>query len=117
PYPTVQAVVTLRDFEAVILIGARAPVAFFAYPGNPSRLLPEGCQTLTLATQDHDIEGALTQLMGRLGIDRAKEAVTAAAPVCPKADHGPLQAQAVRSEEHTSELQSRFDVVCRRPLE
>lgn len=95
PYPIDQALETLKDFEAVILIGARAPVAFFAYPGKPSRLLPEGCQTLTLATQDHDIEGALTQLMGRLGIDRAKEAVTAAAPVCPEADHGPLQAQAV----------------------
>ena len=35
--------------EHLVLAGAREPVAFFGYPGQPSRLAPEGCEITTLS--------------------------------------------------------------------
>ncbi len=35
PYPVDQALTVLKDVRRMILIGATAPVAFFAYPGKP----------------------------------------------------------------------------------
>ena len=40
PYPVEQALAALKDIEQLILVGAKAPVAFFAYPGKPSSMLP-----------------------------------------------------------------------------
>ena len=39
----------LGDARHLILAGARAPVSFFAYPGKPSSLVPQGCQVHPLA--------------------------------------------------------------------
>src|ERR1700751_4890518 len=36
------AIAQLGDVRHLILAGARAPVSFFAYPGKPSSLVPEG---------------------------------------------------------------------------
>jgi len=41
PYFPEQAVEALAEADLVLLAGAREPVAFFAYPGQPSRLAPE----------------------------------------------------------------------------
>src|SRR5207249_11885890 len=38
-------------------------------------------------------------------------------PPCRSSEHEEMATRAVRSEEHTSELQSRFDLVCRLLLE
>ncbi|SPU50443.1 thiamine-pyrophosphate-requiring enzyme [Bordetella trematum] len=38
PYPVDQALAALKDVQQLILVGAAAPVAFFAYPGKPSLL-------------------------------------------------------------------------------
>ena len=38
-----------RGTRHLILAGARSPVSFFAYPGQPSSLVPEGCQVHVLA--------------------------------------------------------------------
>ena len=35
---------SLKDFKHIILVEAREPVAFFAYPNKPSMLKPEGCE-------------------------------------------------------------------------
>ena len=43
PYPVPQALGVLKDVQRMILVGAKAPVAFFAYPDQPSILTPEGC--------------------------------------------------------------------------
>ena len=58
------AVAQLGDAHHLILAGARAPVSFFAYPGKPSSLVPEGCQVHELAGAGDDVCGALTALAG-----------------------------------------------------
>lgn len=51
----------LRGTTHLFLAGARSPVAFFAYPGMPSDLVPEGAETRTLRS------GRLEQIADRLG--------------------------------------------------
>ena len=36
PYNMEQAIATLRRFEHIVLVNAKAPVGFFGYPGQPS---------------------------------------------------------------------------------
>ncbi|MFK0160887.1 acetolactate synthase large subunit [Streptomyces sp. NPDC090493] len=52
----------LQGLRHLVLIGAREPVSFFAYPGQPGRLAPDGCRVHTLAGPDADIEDALALL-------------------------------------------------------
>ena len=72
PYPIDQAIVQLSHFKHAILIEARDPVAFFAYPGKPSRILPEACQIHQLV--DIDGNGALTleMLVDELGYGQTR---------------------------------------------
>jgi acetolactate synthase I/II/III large subunit len=56
------AIAQLGDVRHLILAGARAPVSFFAYPGKPSSLVPEGCQVHLLAGGGDDVGGALAAL-------------------------------------------------------
>jgi acetolactate synthase I/II/III large subunit len=56
------AVAQLGDVRHLILAGARAPVSFFAYPGRPSWLAPDGGQVHVLAEAGDDVCGALTAL-------------------------------------------------------
>lgn len=69
PYPIDQATAVLADVEVMILVGAKAPVGFFAYPGKPSTLAPPGCHVLTLAERGDDLAGALDALAGALRIN------------------------------------------------
>ncbi|MFI9262202.1 acetolactate synthase large subunit [Streptomyces sioyaensis] len=46
-----KAAVQLAGARHLVLAGARSPVSFFAYPGQPSDLVPEGCAV-------HDLGGA-----------------------------------------------------------
>ncbi len=43
PYPVDMALAALAPYTTCILVGAKHPVAFFAYPGKPGSLLAEGC--------------------------------------------------------------------------
>jgi len=61
-YVVDQALAQLRDFEQFILVGAVAPVAFFAWQGKPSVLVPQGAEVHTLATPSEDALGALEAL-------------------------------------------------------
>src|SRR5579863_5090826 len=67
PYPVDQALAYLKGVRKIVLVGSRAPVAFFAYPGKPSELTPEGCEVIKLAAVDEDLEGALEALATELG--------------------------------------------------
>jgi acetolactate synthase-1/2/3 large subunit len=67
PYPVDQAVETLKGVKHLVLVGARAPVAFFAYPNKPSLLAPPDCQSHLLARRDEDIPHALEWLADELG--------------------------------------------------
>ena len=83
----------LQDLEQLILVGARAPVAFFAYPGKPGWLAPEGCEISTLATVDEDPLAALTAVADRIGA-RSEADVVPPAPEMPAPD-GPLTPVAI----------------------
>lgn len=67
PYAVDQGLVALAPYKRIILVGAKAPVAFFAYPGKPGRLSAPGCEFLTLSTPQDCPEQALTQLCEALG--------------------------------------------------
>ena len=49
----------LAGTRHLILIGTQAPITFFAYPGKPHWLTPEGCALHTLVERQADIDGAL----------------------------------------------------------
>jgi len=52
----------LEEFRQMILVGAQAPVTYFAYPGKESVLTPAGCDIHTLASVGEDGVGALEVL-------------------------------------------------------
>ena len=62
PYFAEQIVETFKDVEQLILVGAKPPVSFFAYPGKPSWGLPDGARILYLAQPHEDGAGALKAL-------------------------------------------------------
>jgi acetolactate synthase-1/2/3 large subunit len=66
PYVVDLALDTLKDVRHVVLAGAKYPVSFFAYPGKPSVLAPEGCARTRLAGVENDIEEALEALAAEL---------------------------------------------------
>jgi acetolactate synthase-1/2/3 large subunit len=63
------AIAQLADLEAVILVGAKEPVGFFAYPGVASRLAPDGCEVVSVAPPGTDTAAALSFLVD--GLDAA----------------------------------------------
>lgn len=67
PYLAELAVDTLKDVECLILIGAKSPVSFFAYPNVPSQLSADSCEELQLATHAEDISQCLQDLVAALG--------------------------------------------------
>ncbi|MAL98043.1 MAG: acetolactate synthase large subunit [Alteromonadaceae bacterium] len=66
------ATVQLTDVEHLILVDAKAPVSFFAYPGKQSYLVPDTCTVHTLAAPHQDILASLEKLNNALGASRAK---------------------------------------------
>ena len=71
PYPVDLAVKALAGLKHIVLVGAVAPVGFFAYPGKPGRMYPEDCTVHVLARPDQDGPAALTALAEALGATRA----------------------------------------------
>ena len=92
PYPVDQAIAALKDIERVILVGAKAPVTFFAYPGKPSSPLPEGCEVLTLADPSDDLPDALLSLADAL---KAPSAALPAVPAIPELAKGKLTPETI----------------------
>ncbi len=66
------ASVQLAGLKHLILVDVKAPVSFFAYPGKPSYLVPDGCQVHELAPPSSDIPAALEALVEALGAANAK---------------------------------------------
>ncbi len=56
------AMADLEGTDFMGLAGTSSPVAFFAYPGKPSRLVPEGCRVESLAGPGEDAGPALAAL-------------------------------------------------------
>ncbi|MGH7286879.1 MAG: acetolactate synthase large subunit, partial [Myxococcota bacterium] len=61
------AVRQLTGLRHLVLVDAKAPVSFFAYPNKPSLLVPDGCEVHTLAGATDDACGALAALAEQLG--------------------------------------------------
>lgn len=62
PYFGEQAADYLKDFKSLVFVGTKPPVSFFAYPGKPSWLSPEGATLVQLAEVTVDALDALTRL-------------------------------------------------------
>jgi len=67
PYVVDLALPILKDFRQCILVDAADPVAFFAYPNKPSRLLPGGCAVHRLCDTADNAVAALEALAEALG--------------------------------------------------
>jgi len=65
-YPIDVALQQLQTVRHIILLGAKTPVAFFAYPNKPSVLVPDGCEIHQFADIDDDHLVALQALADEL---------------------------------------------------
>ena len=83
----------LAGIRHLVLVDAKAPVSFFAYPDKPSDLVPEGCQVHVLAGPADDVVGGLAALAEVVGAP-ADAAVRAPASR-PDLPTGALTAEAV----------------------
>jgi acetolactate synthase-1/2/3 large subunit len=64
----------LKGTKQMVLCGAKAPYAFFAYPGKPSVLSPDDCEISTLCPVDGDPLASLEALAAELGALNEKPA-------------------------------------------
>jgi acetolactate synthase I/II/III large subunit len=85
PYPVDGALKALERFEHLVLVNAKAPVGFFAYPGKPSKHYPERAEVHVLSRYEQDPDLALQALVEELG---APEAALPPLPPRPGAGRG-----------------------------
>ena len=84
-YLAEMAAVQLAGIEHLILVDAKAPVSFFAYPGKPSYLVPDGCTVHTLASPSQNAQASLEKLVQALGAAQAQPVLqTAGRPSRPR---------------------------------
>ena len=67
PYGTDAAIKTLGQYDHIVLVNAKAPVGFFAYPEQPSIQYSSSAQIHVLSRSDQDSDVALTMLVEELG--------------------------------------------------
>lgn len=84
PYFGEQALAFLSAFETIVLCGSEPPAAFFAYPGKPSSLVPDGAKLVRLASPREDAADALTRLASSLKVPAAQVQVQPAGAPEPK---------------------------------
>ena len=93
PYFAEQIVEFLASTEQLILVGAKPPVSFFAYPGKPSWCSPEGCRIAQLAHEHENGVAALEAVAEGVG---SGSPATARIPLqLPDPPNGALTALAV----------------------
>ena len=96
PYVVESALAVMRKAGNLVLVGAREPVAFFAYPDKPSLLMPKDAKSTKLAGLEDDMEAALEALAIELdAIGVAPAGV--AAPRRPALPSGPIAPPAIAS--------------------
>ncbi|MGB2573510.1 MAG: thiamine pyrophosphate-dependent enzyme, partial [Henriciella sp.] len=82
----------LNGTDLMLAAGTTLPVAFFAYPGKPSLLVPEGCETLVVGGAETDSAATLAALADALGAETSAPMTELKLPDAPA---GPLTAAAV----------------------
>jgi acetolactate synthase-1/2/3 large subunit len=70
PYVVDTALNLLAGLKHVILVGAKPPMGFFAYPGKPSLMVPQDCAITVLAQPEQDAVAALQALADEMGASR-----------------------------------------------
>jgi acetolactate synthase-1/2/3 large subunit len=71
PYPISAALEATQGVTHILLVGAKAPVAVFAYPGKPSLLYPPEAEIITLAAPGENVQDALERLADRIGASKS----------------------------------------------
>ena len=101
--PTVERLGYLAEFAVacsspalahLVLVDAKAPVSFFAYPDKASDLVPEGCEVHVLAAPGDDAVGALERARRR-GRRADADAAARSRPAGPTRPTGALTAETV----------------------
>ena len=87
------AVAQMQDLRHLVLVDAKEPVSFFAYPNFPSRLAPEGCEIRELVYDSPSVEDALVALAEAVGAPADGALLAAAAR--PDRPTGVLNAQSI----------------------
>jgi acetolactate synthase I/II/III large subunit len=81
PYSVDLALKTFATTTRMILVGAKAPVGFFAYPGKPSSMLPANCEVIDLVSAEQDIDAALIMLADSLRVSKKLDSENNAAAI------------------------------------
>jgi acetolactate synthase-1/2/3 large subunit len=92
--PAVQRLAYLSEMAAgqldglrhLILVDTKSPVSFFAYPGKPSDLVPDGCEVTMLAGGGDDAVAALESLAVEVGAEPHPTITDAARPEKPSGE-------------------------------
>lgn len=92
PYFPEQIAEVLAGVETLVLVGAQAPVSFFAYRNLPSDLVPDGCRVVRLCHRHEDGAAALAAVAEALGATDAPAGGEALRPSLPD---GPLSTRHV----------------------
>ncbi len=87
------AAMQLDGLKHLVLVDAKSPVSFFAYPDKPSDLVPEGCTVHVLADRLSDPAAALAALADAL--DAAPDAAPTQPATTGELPTGPLTAEGV----------------------
>ena len=93
PYRGELALEMMAGVDLMVLVGARSPCAFFAYPNRPSELIPPGCRVLPLAKPTDDVVAALAGLTAALDATAAEPARQAFS--LPALEAGPLDTRRI----------------------
>jgi len=84
PYFAEQIVESLAGLEQIVLVGSPPPVTFFAYPGRPSWVTPEGCELIYLSHPHEDAVAALMAVADAIGAPKQGAPVKRVVPDLPQ---------------------------------
>jgi len=93
PYLAELAAGRLEGLAHLILVDAKAPVSFFAYPDKPSYLVPDGCEVSVLVSGDQDVPAALEALAD--AVDAGPDSTRLQSATRPQRPQGSLTAEAI----------------------
>ena len=95
PYLGEMAAPMLSQFRQCVVIGTRAPVAFFAYPNKPSTFLPPECKVHTPWLPENDLSDVLAALAEEVGAPKSPTLVDG--PVAPPPGPGKVSVESIGS--------------------
>ena len=85
-YVLEQGIEQMKEFRQLILVGAQAPVAYFAYPGKDSAFTSKECEIFALASPGEDYVGALEAVEARYRCREQMVGEKAARPASPEGE-------------------------------